>query len=143
VLDEDNEELGYLHLTTNLYHALCDLRDSEEVRNRVFWIDQICINQEDGDRKNHQVELMGKIYQNASRVITYLGPAATDEEEKRGMALLQLLHSHFSSNNQLMYGSGSLYEARLKYSEFPVVEMPKELLVVDSDHENFENRYVG
>lgn len=40
-----------------------------------FWIDQICINQEDLGEQSHQVQLMTRIYSEASRTIVWLGPA--------------------------------------------------------------------
>ena len=127
ILDEDGNELGYIPLTANLQTALCDLRDAEEVTTNVFWIDQICIKQ-DGEEKNHQVALMGDIYRNAARVITYLGPAVADEnEEKCGIALLQLLQRHFSDNYALIYEAGGLLPALLMKSKFPVVTLPEDL----------------
>jgi hypothetical protein len=41
--------------------------------SKLFWIDAICINQNDNDEKTHQLPLMTKIYQRASRVIVWLG----------------------------------------------------------------------
>lgn len=127
VLDEDGHELGFIPLTTNLQSALCDLRDAQEVQTKVFWIDQICIHQQ-GEEKNHQVALMGKIYQHAARVITYLGPAVEDDdEEKRGIELTGLLYRHFSMNYDLIYEARSLRAAYRVKSDFPVVQLPEEL----------------
>jgi len=38
------------------------------VKGKVFWIDQICINQEP-EEKSDQVAMMGQIYKNVTRVI--------------------------------------------------------------------------
>ena len=38
-----------------------------------FWIDAICINQDDVDEKNRQVQMMSKIYSNAKAVVAWLG----------------------------------------------------------------------
>lgn len=38
-----------------------------------IFIDALCINQEDTDERNQQVKLMGQIYANATRVISWLG----------------------------------------------------------------------
>src|ERR1700709_975563 len=106
VLDSEGNEVGYIPLTRSLKVALQDLRDTLEIEQKVFWIDQICINQE-GSEKNHQVALMGQIYRNASRVITYIGTAfEDDEEEKRGIALLQRLDKHFADNHELLFEVG-------------------------------------
>lgn len=42
-------------------------------RDRLIWIDAICINQEDKVEKSHQIALMRNIYQGAARVIIFLG----------------------------------------------------------------------
>ena len=56
---------------TNLYSALRHLRDPQY--SRTFWIDAICINQENIDEKDHQVDLMKEIYQKARLVTAWLG----------------------------------------------------------------------
>lgn len=43
-------------------------------RTEVFWIDQLCINQEDKVEKSAQVLLMGQIYSSTKQVIAWLGP---------------------------------------------------------------------
>lgn len=50
VCNEDRKSLGVISLTENLRDALCDLRDLNRVESKVFWIDQISINQH-GDEK--------------------------------------------------------------------------------------------
>jgi hypothetical protein len=42
-------------------------------RERLIWIDQVCINQDDGDEKAAQVQLMRRIYKGAKRVTAFLG----------------------------------------------------------------------
>lgn len=58
-------------VTESAFDILLSLRST--FRDRVLWIDAICINQEDHNEKSQQVELMRDIYQNASRVIVYPG----------------------------------------------------------------------
>ena len=62
---------GSLEVTDNLYAALKRLRDVSS--DRVLWIDAICINQQDGREKGHQVQQMAEIYSRASRVLIWLG----------------------------------------------------------------------
>jgi Heterokaryon incompatibility protein (HET) len=102
----------------------------------VFWIDQICIDQE-GDEKNHQVAMMGAIYKNAERVITYIGPAKDDEEEKVGMELIQRLHKHFEPNYKLIFKISNLKKAWQRRAELPVTERPRDLQG-DDDVEGIE-----
>ncbi len=46
----------------------------------AFWIDAICINQNDRDEKSEQISRMRDIYKNASSVYAELGPASEDEQ---------------------------------------------------------------
>ncbi|KAH6669023.1 heterokaryon incompatibility protein-domain-containing protein, partial [Halenospora varia] len=63
---------GSLNITESCAAALQDLRYS--FRDRVLWIDAICINQNDNEEKSQQVPLMNKIYARARRVVIYIGP---------------------------------------------------------------------
>ncbi|TPX16769.1 uncharacterized protein E0L32_012398 [Thyridium curvatum] len=61
----------------NLHAFLWTLRDtigSEE--SLVLWVDAICIDQDLGPERSHQVSLMSSIYPKAERVIAWLGPEA-------------------------------------------------------------------
>ncbi|KAG4442435.1 hypothetical protein IFR05_002081 [Cadophora sp. M221] len=55
----------------NLYNALHHLRRPD--RPRVFWIDALCINQDNLEERRHQVGLMKSIYENAKLVIAWIG----------------------------------------------------------------------
>ena len=44
-----------------------------------LWIDQVCINQENGIERNHQVQQMKQIFSRAGRVIAWLGPCSDAE----------------------------------------------------------------
>ncbi|KAK4442311.1 HET-domain-containing protein [Podospora aff. communis PSN243] len=59
-------------ITVNLEETLRALRYHD--KTRTLWVDAICINQQDTAEKNVQVPLMGNIYHNAVRVVTWLGP---------------------------------------------------------------------
>lgn len=62
----------------NLYSALQHLRYKD--KERILWIDAICINQEDRDERSAQVVIMRDIYRRAERVLVWLGPSADDSE---------------------------------------------------------------
>ena len=66
-------------VTENLQAALLHLR--QEANERIFWIDQICINQLDTEERNQQVSMMGQIFHKPQRVIVWLGPADEDTPE--------------------------------------------------------------
>jgi hypothetical protein len=59
-------------VTQNLETILRHLRRDKE---RILWIDALCINQSDVDERSHQVSQMHDIYSQAFRVIAYLGEA--------------------------------------------------------------------
>jgi hypothetical protein len=58
------------YTTYNLYTALKELRLPD--RERLLWIDAICINQHDNIEKGSQVQMMRDIFANASRTIVWL-----------------------------------------------------------------------
>jgi hypothetical protein len=61
----------HLSITVDLYDALQSIRDQQT--SRVLWVDAICINQLDLEEKGHQVAQMGRIYEDAERVVVWLG----------------------------------------------------------------------
>lgn len=63
-----------LLVTENLALALRHLRSTST--ERTLWIDAICINQEDMEERNTQVQRMTSIYRLAHRVVVWLGPAS-------------------------------------------------------------------
>ncbi|KXH68419.1 heterokaryon incompatibility protein [Colletotrichum salicis] len=72
-------------ITASLDTALRHIRLKDEPV--TLWIDQICINQEDGAEKGNQVALMTQIYTKAEQVIVWLGPAEDNSD-----ALMECLH---------------------------------------------------
>lgn len=60
-------------VTDNLYAALRRLRRPD--RRRVLWVDAVCIDQKNVEERNWQVQMMGRIYSNAARVVVWLGDA--------------------------------------------------------------------
>jgi Heterokaryon incompatibility protein (HET) len=75
---------GELRITQSLANVLKRMRLRSEPR--ALWADSICINQEDGKEKGHQVALMGQIYRAAKRALVYLG----DDEESHAKAAVEL-----------------------------------------------------
>ncbi|EON66479.1 hypothetical protein W97_05577 [Coniosporium apollinis CBS 100218] len=61
-----------LSVTHNLAVALEHLRRPTD--SRIFWIDAICINQDDRAERSAQVGRMGTIYSIASQVVVWFGP---------------------------------------------------------------------
>ncbi|KAL2060095.1 hypothetical protein VTL71DRAFT_9917 [Oculimacula yallundae] len=67
-----------IQIRENLWWALFYLRRPEE-KDRVLWIDALCIDQSNDKERNHQVGLMGRIYSRAQRVIAWLGCDGEDD----------------------------------------------------------------
>ncbi|KAF2662331.1 HET-domain-containing protein, partial [Lophiostoma macrostomum CBS 122681] len=66
-------------ISQNLSEALRALRPSQD-QVRYLWADAICINQSDEKEKSEQVWNMLMIYQKATSVVAWLGPAQEDME---------------------------------------------------------------
>lgn len=64
--DERRKKVG-----RNLYDALERLRLPD--KDRILWVDALCINQSDNKEKTQQVRIMGEIYKRARRVLIWLG----------------------------------------------------------------------
>lgn len=86
---------GKIPLTKSLYNALRDLRDCEHIQPKTFWIDQICIDQGNDTERSHQVSQMGKVFQHATSVWTYLGPREDTDDE--ALDLMTQICEHFES----------------------------------------------
>jgi hypothetical protein len=73
-----------VYVTPNLHDVLKRVRLESE--KRTIWIDGLCINQLDSDEKSRQVHFMYRIYQNATRILVWLGPDP-DEVASRAFKL--------------------------------------------------------
>lgn len=134
VLDDAGKAQGHIRVTTNLRNALCDLRDSHDVKNKRFWIDQITINQQDQTEKGHQVRSMTTIYKKAARVIVYLGPYDVDKESEQGaLDLLEKLHSHYQPNFQHLPTRDAINKASRHNEILPVQALPEDISGDDSN----------
>ena len=58
-------------ITRNLGSVLRNIRLQD--RQRVLWVDALCINQQDLNERGSQVAMMVTIYSQSSRVLAYLG----------------------------------------------------------------------
>lgn len=67
-----------LAITTNLYAALMHLRHRHV--ERLLWVDQLCIDQNNEKEKEDQIKLMSQIYAGANRAIVWLGAAKDDSD---------------------------------------------------------------
>jgi Heterokaryon incompatibility protein (HET) len=86
-----------LSVTPQLYAALRRLRYQDT--SRFLWIDQICIDQTNGEEKGHQVLLMGQIYAFSTRTIIWLGEE--DEHRSRMEKLLTAISGSPDRNSDI------------------------------------------
>ncbi|PNP39143.1 hypothetical protein TGAMA5MH_08995 [Trichoderma gamsii] len=70
----------------NLWWFLHHMRLRNQYIN--FWIDAVCIDQSNVTERNHQVQIMRKIYSNAKSVSVWLGRADTSSDSDIAMELL-------------------------------------------------------
>lgn len=75
-----------------LWLCLLNLRHKDD--QQMFWIDAICINQEDVAERTQQVQLMRLIYQSAEDAIVWLGNHL--ENAREGVELAQQLSGLFN-----------------------------------------------
>ena len=86
------DRTGYVRITTNLASGLRQIRYLKGAR--LLWADQICINQADIPERSAQVNIMGKIFEQALRVVIWLGP---DDEANPQAPLAMELARKFAS----------------------------------------------
>lgn len=113
-------------VTKNLSDFLHEVQRDKKLKEEHFWIDAICINQEDPQERSRQVStMMGKIYRSAKCVIAWLGDA--DSHTQRAFdhldhlakppALPQSGTQSASTNNSALIngdGEGSCWESAVK-----------------------------
>lgn len=78
IMDNINVDGQKLRITPNLYAALQQLR--YKTTDRILWVDAICIDQRNEAERGHQVQQMGQIYQQADRVLFWLGNATQETD---------------------------------------------------------------
>lgn len=85
-----------LRITANLEMALRDVRSRDAV---PYWVDAICINQEDPVEKGHQIRHMRFIYERALAVTVWLDGANSDTDE----LMRTLQSSHHCSDDEMLH----------------------------------------
>jgi hypothetical protein len=72
-------------------------------RTRTFWIDSICINQDDTQERSVHVPKMREIYVKARATLSWLGPEGDRSTEafKYASKLIKVLRKHMAKNGQL------------------------------------------
>ncbi|KAF2112686.1 heterokaryon incompatibility, partial [Lophiotrema nucula] len=92
----------------NLLAFLEQAARSDEDPDRLFWIDQICINQQDTEERNEQVTQMGRIYKEAANMAIWLGQASISKASDVAMSLLQDV-AQWTEKDRILLTKGQAY----------------------------------
>jgi len=85
---------GVFEVQQNLHDALRHLGHHVRKRQSLFWVDAICINQEDVDERSSQVTKMKDIYERADRIFAWLGLPFDEEETRLAVTLMHDFHRY-------------------------------------------------
>ena len=80
--------------------------------SRVLWIDAICINQTDIPERNAQVSTMKRTYEEADRVLVWLG------EERENSALVMQGNMMYDSDHLTMWEDKGTSVLSLAFNQF-------------------------
>ncbi|KAL5313660.1 hypothetical protein ACEPPN_018081 [Leptodophora sp. 'Broadleaf-Isolate-01'] len=81
---------GTIPLTASLNSALKRFRKVDAIT--ILWADALCINQNDDQEKGHQVRMMRRVYDTASKVLAHLGGDADDHTWDVAIDILALMY---------------------------------------------------
>jgi hypothetical protein len=109
---------SHLRVTQNLYDALKYLRRPD--KERILWIDAICINQNDDFERTRQVGIMKNIYKNAMHVVIWLGKETAEDAD--AFTLLSRFEKLFKEKGIVHVGNVENYLYRLA---LPAEESPE------------------
>ncbi|KAF2688105.1 HET-domain-containing protein [Lentithecium fluviatile CBS 122367] len=91
--------LRYPPLSSLQPHGKGRLRTGNQRKDRVLWIDALCINQSDNVETSQQVAIMAEIYSHASRVPIWLGEETEDVRD--AFATIKRALSYFPPESEV------------------------------------------
>lgn len=103
-----------LVITKTLHDAIVRIRHPKETR--VLWADAICINQENVEERNGQVQLMSQIYKQAAKVLIWVGNQHTHLTDTAFPLICQIVNSF---NPKLRDFKTATYRKSAETSVFP------------------------
>lgn len=109
-----NTPSGELRITENLASALRRFRLAKGPR--TLWVDAVCINQASIPERNQQVSIMSSIYQDAKRVLCWIGEA--DEHTEQALTKIRQLE-----NSRSLYGLPEV-DANMWF-QIPMLDAPE------------------
>ncbi|KAG5820150.1 hypothetical protein H9Q71_000688 [Fusarium xylarioides] len=96
IIRENNQDVLLPLRGGSIFAALLQIRLPDQKRR--VWADQCCINQDDLDERSNQVHSMGKIYENATRILVWLG-LDTNKEAESAFNLIHKLDEALSADD--------------------------------------------
>lgn len=105
----------------NLYSALPFLArrlEANKLLGVAYWVDAICINQNDDEEKTHQIRLMNKVYRKADKVLVWLGLALKPEWQElipRAIELMPLLVEENARHQRWSLETSLVVDRKLSY----------------------------
>ncbi|KAK3994378.1 heterokaryon incompatibility protein-domain-containing protein, partial [Cladorrhinum sp. PSN332] len=126
-------------VTANLFKALVHLRDRN--RDRVLWIDAICIDQDNHKERGHQVAQMKLIYEKSDEVIVWLGESSPDAD--LAMEFLSRLDKEVASNGAVWRRLSKIdwqSEIKIGFRDFLETIQPNQLHQIKSALEQLFRR---
>jgi hypothetical protein len=108
------------YITSNLKEALVQL--AEDFSQWSFWIDAICIDQNNTEEKMHQVAQMRTIYSNAAGVVMWLGPG--HEHVERLASVIEYHYNHCQCLQDLSKRCGRQIDSGLVAAMQYLLERP-------------------
>ncbi|KAI9931539.1 hypothetical protein ASPWEDRAFT_37642 [Aspergillus wentii DTO 134E9] len=108
-----------LWVAENLESFLKRARKTPSLAGKKFWIDAICINQQDTTERASQVKLMGRVYSSAKVVVMWMG----EEDEYTGTAfsalqrISELVATHSLSESPAYLHRGGSHDLMLGVSD--------------------------
>lgn len=113
--------------------ALKYLRHRHE--NRILWIDALCIDQQNHEERNHQVQMMARIYNGATQACIWLGED-NDDSTKAIDFIQYVIQHHFTS---LLYGQNLLLPRSLCSVDFGPEYYPRSAGAVETSRSNLSS----
>ncbi|POS79977.1 hypothetical protein DHEL01_v201619 [Diaporthe helianthi] len=135
VQESEGEHRKFL-VTENLAQALRHLRST--IAKRTLWIDAICINQEDMEERNTQVQRMTSIYRLAYRVVVWLGPAS--DSSSLAMSTIEHLGEQLEISHDGRFISPAPRAVERRWFR-PEADLPYDLRTWDAVMRLFERPY--
>ncbi|KAK7209973.1 hypothetical protein V2G26_017151 [Clonostachys chloroleuca] len=109
----------HCNITSDLFEAMKAIREMQQSHDDMsgyWWIDMLCINQNDLSERGHQVGMMRDIFQKATLVVAWLGPDYNDSsvamEDYRGQ-LRSLRNSDYEWEDDQRY-----FDLQLNFRRF-------------------------